>query len=341
MSETYIFIRLNNWIHSIILNNESIIYSVHPDHNGGILHQTLLQFISFKESIHYTNEEINKSLEICKQIMKENNIYIRIVYRGLVWTKTGLALKGFPYDIRDYDKIMKLRILIETKLKELKLPCDIPYTNDIIHSTFLRWKNKPSQNVIELLNKSLHKWDECVFGEIRISKWVIGKASWKMLDYERKDIYIIDSTNNILHRGIRKIDKLLENSPDTLNKRYNEQYYVECDIWYQNDNWYLGHDTPEFLIDIEDFLKIKTRIIHAKDGYTFAKLIKYCNERGYDNEIFYHTTEDYVLTSSKNIIAYPGKYLHKNTICMMPENMNRDLSEKEKNNIIAICSDLL
>ena len=232
------WIRLNNWINSILLNNEAVVYSVHPDNNGGILHQTLLQFISFKESTKYTNEEINKSLKICKEIMKENNIYIRIIYRGLVWTKTGLALRGYPSDMRDYDKIIKLRILIETKLKELKLPCDIPYTNDIIHSTFLRWKNKPSDNVIKLLNKSIDKWDECVFGEIRISKWIVGKASWKMLDYERNDIYTVDSPNKILHRGIRKIDNLLENSPETLNKRNETQYYVECDIWYKNKKWY-------------------------------------------------------------------------------------------------------
>jgi hypothetical protein len=75
--------------------------------------------------------------------------------------------------------------------------------------------------------------------------------------------------------------------------------------------------------------------------YSRDEIIDYCNKRGYDNEIFYHTNEDYVLTTSNMIIAYPGKELYKNTLCMMPENMNREITNDEFNNIIGLCSDNL
>ena len=82
-------------------------------------------------------------------------------------------------------------------------------------------------------------------------------------------------------------------------------------------------------------------LIHAKDGYTFSKLLEYCRERGYDNEILYHTTEDYVLTTKRNIIVYPGKYIYNGNICMMPENMGRIVSLIEKNNIINNAREIL
>ena len=93
--------------------------------------------------------------------------------------------------------------------------------------------------------------------------------------------------------------------------------------------------------NLEVFLSNRSNLIHAKNGETFGKLLKYCRERGFNNEIFYHTTEDYVLTTRGNIIAYPGEILYDDNLCMMPESMGRNLSEEEKNNIIEICSDSL
>jgi hypothetical protein len=307
-----------------------------------MLHQTLLQILSFKESTKYTSIDINKSLEECKNILNNNNKHIKIIYRGLVFTKTGLAIRGFPYIENDYNYIMNLRKTIENELKTKQLPCDIPYFNNILHATLLRWKKMPSDFIMNKLNNEIHKWEECIIGELRINNWTIGKASWKMLDHERDDIYKIPTKQLILHRGLSIHDRLAENEPNTLAIRDNNNLNVECDIWYHKNNWYLGHDSPTYLIEnIDLFLKSKQRLIHAKDGKTLAEIIDYCNKRGYDNEIFYHTNEDYVLTTSNMIIAYPGKELYKNTLCMMPENMNREITNDEFNNIIGLCSDNL
>jgi hypothetical protein len=335
------WIRLIEWLNSFI-NDEAIIYNLIPEKTDGMLHQTLLQILSFKESIKYTSIDINKSLEECKNILNNNNKHIKIIYRGLVFTKTGLAIRGFPYIENDYNYIMNLRKTIENELKTKQLPCDIPYFNNILHATLLRWKKMPSDFIINKLNDEINKWEECIIGELRINNWTIGKATWKMLDHERDDIYEISTKQLILHRGLSIHDRLTENEPNTLATRDNNNLNVECDIWYHKNKWYLGHDSPTYLIEnIDLFLKSKQRLIHAKDGKTLAEIIDYCNKRGYDNEIFYHTNEDYVLTTSNMIIAYPGKELYKNTLCMMPENMNREITNEEYNNIIGVCSDNL
>ena len=335
------YIRLTKWLQSFI-NDEAVLYNLIPNNTEGLLHQTLLQILSFKESNKYTEYHINKSLELCKNILDNNNKYIKIIYRGIVFTKTGLALKGYPYIDNDYYYIMNLRKLIENQLKENNVPYDIPYFNNILHTTLLRWKKMPSDYIIDRLNNEINKWEECIFGELRIHDWIIGKASYKMLENERNDIYKIPTKLLILHRGLSINDSLIENHPDTLESREINNYYIECDIWYVNNNWYLGHDTPTYLIkDFDLFLKSKQRLIHAKDGNTLAEIINYCNKRGYDNEIFYHTDEDYILTTQNTIIAYPGKPLYKNTLCMMPENMNRAITCDEYNNIVGICSDTL
>jgi hypothetical protein len=134
----------------------------------------------------------------------------------------------------------------------------------------------------------------------------------------------------------------VENDPTILYTQCKQGIHVECDMWYTSTGWFLGHDAPTHQIDIETFLKsTRNALIHAKDGKTFSRLIRCCKEHGYDNEIFYHTTEDYVLTTRGNIIVYPGKYIIQNSICMMPENMNRDITNDEYNNIVGICSDKL
>jgi hypothetical protein len=336
------WLRLNKYIREIISDSTGCFYSVHPNFNEGILHQTLLQFISFTKSSKYSQDEIKKSLDECYRIIKEKGKYLQVTYRGLVWTKTGLALCGYPNTSKDYKYIMSIRDEIECSLKEKGLPCDIPYKNDILHSTFLRWKSPPSQEVIDKLNQTIHKWNECVFGEIRISEWKIGKASWKMLDSEREDIYSVRVPKILLHRGNNGLDNLNENDPATINIRNNEGYAVECDIWFRDNKWYLGHDVPEYeVFDIKEFLSERSNLIHAKDGGTFSKLLKYCRERGLNNEIFYHKGEDYVLTTRGIIIAYPGKILYEGNMCMMPESMGRSITEEEENNIVGICSDRL
>ena len=332
--------KLYNWLSTIIPQEYRCLYQVHPTNNEGKLHQTLLQFISFNNISNFDQDNINRSIEHVKNIIELDGEYIKIKYIGLVWTKTGLAFKGYPCDNKKYSCIMKLRQKIKNTLITHNLPCDIPYDNDIVHATCLRWVKIPSQDIIDILNEKLSDWNECVFGEMTISNWIVGRATWRMLDRQRNDIHKINIPNLILHRGNLK-DITIENNLEEIYRYCKLGLYVECDIWYKDHKWYLGHDYPQYVIsDIDVFLDVLSNgIIHTKDGNTFTYLVHYCRERGLENEIFYHTIEDYILTTTGTIVVYPGKYIIEDSLCMMPERISRSIEQNELENISSICTD--
>lgn len=328
--------RLNEWIQRTIPPETAVLYAVNPTSTQGKLHSTLLQFIGF--GINSSDRELQSSVDTCNSIIKSNGFYTEITFRGLVFTKTGIAMRGFS---NCYKRLLKLRETVETTLIDQEKFCSIPYNNNIIHSTILRWISPPSQEIIDKLNSSIDQWKECVFGEIRISNLIIGKATWTMLDSDRVDYYRIQVPRKILHRGLSASDYFDENSPYTLLTRYTSGLECELDLWIDNDEWFLGHDCPTYpIVGKEAYLKYtENMLIHAKDGNTFSTITRYCNERGYPNEIFYHTTEDYILTSKGNIIVFPGKEILPASICMMPENAGREYSVEEQMNMSGICSD--
>ena len=110
--------------------------------------------------------------------------------------------------------------------------------------------------------------------------------------------------------------------------------YIENDliIYYNtNNNWYLGHDNPVFEIKF-DFLNNDKLWLHAKNGDAFNILLQYNNIN-----VFWHTNEDWILTSKGYIWTYPNKTLYPKSICVMPEvGYSGDIS-----NCIGICSDYI
>jgi hypothetical protein len=82
-----------------------------------------------------------------------------------------------------------------------------------------------------------------------------------------------------------------------------------------NNKWYLGHNNPEYEIKY-NFLFNSRFWLHAKNGEVFDKLLK---DKNYNFNVFWHTTEDWVLTSKKYIWTYPNKKLFVNSICVLPE----------------------
>ena len=60
----------------------------------------------------------------------------------------------------------------------------------------------------------------------------------------------------ISHRGnISKKNKELENHPEYINLALSKNYDVEIDIWFQNNNFYLGHDKPDYKVNIDFLLR--------------------------------------------------------------------------------------
>ena len=134
----------------------------------------------------------------------------------------------------------------------------------------------------------------------------------------------------ISHRGnINGINKKLENSPKYINNAINKGYDVEVDVWY-TDNFYLGHDKPEYKIS-KSFLENKNLWCHAKNLKALEKLQKL------KTKYFWHQEDDYTLTSNGYIWTYPGKNLSKKSISVLPELKKKKLPKF----ISGICSDFI
>lgn len=139
----------------------------------------------------------------------------------------------------------------------------------------------------------------------------------------------------ISHRGNvegRKVE--LENKPEYIDLAINLGLDVEVDIWYdKNSLFWLGHDSPQFKIDFSWIWERKNRLwIHCKnlEAITYFNSNRLCNELNY----FWHDTDKVTLTSLNYIWAFPGNQPISNSIAVMPELYDDDLSL-----CLGICSD--
>lgn len=126
----------------------------------------------------------------------------------------------------------------------------------------------------------------------------------------------------ISHRGnLNGPNKERENKPDYIDETIKAGYGVEIDIWLKDGDLYLGHDGPEVLIDINWLLDRKENLwVHCKNVEALSEIIHT------DINCFYHVNDTVTLTSNKTIWAFPGKQPIKNSIAVMPEFFNDDLS---------------
>ena len=118
----------------------------------------------------------------------------------------------------------------------------------------------------------------------------------------------------IAHRGnINGPNPERENHPEYILEALDQGYDVEVDVWWSlSEGYCLGHDEPQYSVSWQ-FINHPGLWLHCKDYETLKDLI------ASKLNFFYHTDEDYVLTSHKYIWAYPGKLGTENTICVMPE----------------------
>ncbi len=129
----------------------------------------------------------------------------------------------------------------------------------------------------------------------------------------------------------------LENRPEYILNALDIGFDCECDIWWHLDGWWLGHDSPQYKIIHSDFLKTNGLWIHAKNIDALTRLVKEYPEANF----FWHTDDDYTLTSKGYIWAYPGSCLTSETICVMPEHVNPPYEHYQKRQCRAICSDYI
>jgi hypothetical protein len=136
----------------------------------------------------------------------------------------------------------------------------------------------------------------------------------------------------ISHRGNlsgRTVEE--ENKPSYIDIAISKGFDVEIDIWKIDFKLFLGHDAPQYEIN-EKWLEERKNVlwIHTKNIFS----IVYFNNTDYN--YFWHEKDTVTLTSKKYIWAYPGNQPIKNSIAVMPELNNDDVSS-----CLGICSDYI
>ena len=138
----------------------------------------------------------------------------------------------------------------------------------------------------------------------------------------------------ISHRGnINGPNPKQENHPIYIQKSLDLGYDVEIDIWMED--WgilFLGHDEPQYAITL-DWLKerssnlwIHCKNIQAVEWFNFTLDFNY----------FWHEKDTLTLTSKNYLWVYPGKQPIRESIAVMPEMYNDDLTK-----CMGVCSDYI
>ena len=133
----------------------------------------------------------------------------------------------------------------------------------------------------------------------------------------------------ISHRGnLNGRNPSTENSLPAINIALYHRFDVEIDVWYKNNNWYLGHDKPQHLVD-KYFLENKKLWCHAKNLDALNLMIK--NKKIHS---FWHQNDDFTLTSKNYIWTYPNKNTTSNSIIVL-KNSKDKISKK----CFGVCTD--
>ena len=129
----------------------------------------------------------------------------------------------------------------------------------------------------------------------------------------------------ISHRGnLTGPDKSKENTPEQIDLAIGKGFYVEVDVWVKDQVLYLGHDLPSIEVDIDWILERKDFLyIHCKNIEAITFLQEFSEKRIH---YFWHEEDTLTLTSFGYIWAYPGKQPIRNSIAVMPEIYNDDVS---------------
>lgn len=92
-----------------------------------------------------------------------------------------------------------------------------------------------------------------------------------------------------------------ENDPCYIENAIKFNLFVEIDIWKIKDEFYLGHDAPKYKINLFFLEKYKNFLfLHSKNHNAFEFFYK----SGF--ETFWHSLDDFCLTSKGKIWSKPG-----------------------------------
>jgi len=138
----------------------------------------------------------------------------------------------------------------------------------------------------------------------------------------------------ISHRGnLNGPNKKTENTVKQIDFVINEGFECEVDLWFVDDNLFLGHDNPESEISFEWLEKNSQSLwIHCKN-FEALNFLKNLNDKF---NFFWHQNDDFTLTSKGYIWTYPEKKYDKNSVIVkldskLPKNLD----------LYAVCTDFV
>jgi hypothetical protein len=121
----------------------------------------------------------------------------------------------------------------------------------------------------------------------------------------------------IAHRGnIDGPNSSYENSIEYIDNALKTNYDVEIDIWLKGDEFYLGHDHPQYQVSMDWLIGRKNNLwIHCKN----IESLNFFSNSLINFNYFWHQKDDFTLTSQNYIWTYPGKLHTLKSIIVMPE----------------------
>ena len=126
-----------------------------------------------------------------------------------------------------------------------------------------------------------------------------------------------------------------ENSPQYIQEALNLGLDVETDVWFIKNQFFLGHDEPQYEINL-DYLKNQKLWCHAKNSDALRLML--------DNKIhcFWHEKDKFTLTSKGIPWCYPKNYIKDGVVVLEGVSNPREFNDfYYHNKLYGICSDFI
>jgi hypothetical protein len=141
----------------------------------------------------------------------------------------------------------------------------------------------------------------------------------------------------ISHRGnVSGPSPKYENSPEFIDSALSLGLDVEVDLRIVNNNFFLGHDNPDFEVSIDWLNQRKKNLwIHTKNFNAFEQLLELNNNFIF----FYYTLEPLVLISNGKIWCHQIENITNPPNCIAPLISKASLLEEKRTNWFGVCTD--
>ena len=161
-------------------------------------------------------------------------------------------------------------------------------------------------NPYEIANP--HFYTDCTIVTVKVPSKIGDKFIIPREQYS--DLIKIAHRGNYLGR-----DEKLENTEEYIQKALDSDYHCEIDVWFENGEYYLGHDKPEQKTSLK-FISMDKIICHAKNLET---LIQLSNEKNI--HYFIHDKDVATITSGGWLWVYPEIYLNGKLFAFCGDNL--------------------